>query len=431
MKLPSGILIRATLGWATAGLLGTSAILLARIPGFPFLVAAQMTAGIIGLGGGLSYAAAIRAAGGDVDGKNGILLALLWSLCCILGVTPLFFTLGTALKMTVSAFYSFAFCGALGGIVTLRRMRSLFPDAAARDVVPSVVVWSLGFGLAVTASNGIGEGLQRFLPEWAAWLAAYEVMAVIAGGAGYFAIARFLEARDGLPDVPDEARRDASPGWEPRHPVAAAILLCLPFYLNDLSDIYINDWRWWLSIDTVAGKLFPLLVLAWLVRGGKPGLAALGVRAGSGRSFFSALAVGTAAALFIDQNAYLLTDWFRSAPWGRMPEIASPLWRWVDLTAGLAAVSIVEETIFRGYLRIFLFRYTRRSWMVIAVSALAFGLIHWSGGVHKILTTAAIGAVFMALYLRTQSLPAIMASHYLVNVIAFSSAAPQSLFRFF
>ncbi len=428
---PSSILFRSTLGWAAAALLGSSGILLLQIPGFPYLVAAQITAGIIGLGGGFSYALAIRAAGGEVDRKNVMFVAVVWSLSCILGVTPLFFTLGTPLEMTVSAFYSFALCGALGGIFTACRMRSLFSDAAARDFIPSAVLWSLSFGFASMVSNIVGEGLQRLLPAWLAWFTAHEAMALIIGGAGGFAIVRFRETRKPMPDAFEQNRRDGSSGGELKHPVTVAILLCLPFYINDLNDIFVKDWRWWLLIDYVAVKLFPLLVLAWLIRGGKAGFSSLGLRIPSATSFFSVLAVGALSAVFIEQNVYLLADWFSCAPLGRMPGIENPVWRWVDLTAGLAAVGIVEEAVFRGYLRIFLSRYTRRAWVVIGISAMAFGLIHWSGGLQQIMAASAVGAVFMALYLRTRSLPAIMAAHYLVNFIAFSNLVPQSIFRFF
>jgi membrane protease YdiL (CAAX protease family) len=429
---PFNILFRSTLGWAAAALLGTPGILLLQIPGFPYLVAAQMTAGIIGLGGGFSYALALRAAGGRVDWKNSMFVAIVWAMSFILGVTPLFFTSGTPLKMMVGTFYSFALCGALGGIVTACRMRSLFADAAARDFIPSVVLWSLSFGFASMVSNIVGEGLQRLLPAWVAWFMAYEAMALIIGCAGGCAIVRFQKTRKPTPDAFEQIRRDQFSGGEPKHPVIVVILLCLPFYLNDFNDIFVKDWRLWLLIDYVAVKLFPLLVLAWLIRREKVGFSSLGLRIPSALSFLSAMLVGALAAVFIEQNGYLLTDWLSGdPPLGRMPVIASPLWRWVDLTVGLAMVSIVEEVVFRGYLRIFLSRYTRRAWVVIGISAIAFGLIHWSGGLQQIMATSAVGAVFMALYLRTQSLPAIMVAHYLVNFIAFSNVIPQSIFRFF
>ena len=430
---PSNILFRSTLGWAASALLGTSGILFMQIPGFPYLVAAQITAGIIGLGGGYSYALAIRAAGGRIDWKNCMFTAGVWSLSFILGITPLFFTSGVPLKMMVGTFYSFAFCGALGGIVTACRMRSLFADAATRDFIPSVVLWSLSFGFASMASNFVGEGLQTFLPALVAWFIAFEIMAMIIGCAGGYSIFRFQKTRNPLPGAFEQIQRDGFSSRKPKHPIIVLILLCLPFYLNDFNDIFVNNWRWWLLIDYATVKFFPLLVLAWLIRREKVEFSTLGLCIPTALSFLSAMLVGALVAVFIEQNAYLLTDWLSSAypPLGKMPGIAISVWRWVDLTVGLVMVSIVEEVVFRGYLRIFLSRYTRRASVVIGTSAIAFGLIHWSGGLQQVMATSAVGAVFMALYLRTNSLPAIMVAHYLVNFIAFSNVIPQYIFRFF
>ncbi|MBW1766859.1 MAG: CPBP family intramembrane metalloprotease, partial [Deltaproteobacteria bacterium] len=69
--------------------------------------------------------------------------------------------------------------------------------------------------------------------------------------------------------------------------------------------------------------------------------------------------------------------------------------------------------------------------VIIGISALAFGFIHWSGGFHMVILTSVIGAVFMALYLRTHSLPAIMLAHFVVNFIDFADVIPKSIFRFF
>lgn len=43
------------------------------------------------------------------------------------------------------------------------------------------------------------------------------------------------------------------------------ILLATPFYLNDFSNIYIKDWCWWILVDYVSVKLFPFIVIAWLM----------------------------------------------------------------------------------------------------------------------------------------------------------------------
>ena len=69
--------------------------------------------------------------------------------------------------------------------------------------------------------------------------------------------------------------------------------------------------------------------------------------------------------------------------------------------------------------------------MIIGVSAIAFGFIHWSGGLHMVMLTAAAGAVFMLLYLQTRSLPAIMLAHFAVDFIDAANVIPKSIFTLF
>ena len=412
--------------------MGTSGILLAQIPGFPGILAAQVMAGMIGLGGGLTYASLLNAMGGKVSRRQSAQLAAAWAVSLVLGVTPLFFVSGSATKIVVLAFYSFAVCGVIGGLVTGRIVKRLFPKVARHDLLPPLVTWSISLGIAAAASDAVGEALKAVLPDWAAWVLAYEAMVLMIGCGGGYAVALLLQetrpneaAPTGI--LPDATAAQKKPGYR----ITVLALLCLPFYLNDIADIFIKDWRLWLLIDYVGVKLFPLLVVWSLILGGKMGLAQFGFTHAPARSFWSAFLVGTLAGLFLEQNGYAIISGLPGDHvLGGMPAITDPLWNWIDLTAGLLLVGILEELIFRGYLCTFLFRYTRRAVVIIGISALAFGLIHWSGGGHKVLVTALTGAVFMALYLRTQSLPALMLSHFVINFIAFADIIPKSIFRF-
>ena len=69
--------------------------------------------------------------------------------------------------------------------------------------------------------------------------------------------------------------------------------------------------------------------------------------------------------------------------------------------------------------------------MISSISAVAFGFIHWSGGLHKVIVTSLLGAVFMMLYIRTRSLPAIMLAHFAINFVDFAKVIPKSIFRFY
>ncbi|OPY76113.1 MAG: CAAX amino terminal protease self- immunity [Syntrophorhabdus sp. PtaU1.Bin058] len=211
----------------------------------------------------------------------------------------------------------------------------------------------------------------------------------------------------------------------------AAVVLAGPFYLNDFANLYVKDWRWWLLIDYAAVKLFPLGFALWLIYGKKMQASDFGLKTQSLLSgllvFLIVALVGTA----IDQNAYqLMAKVPGYKPLGGMPEITSPVWNWVDLTFGLLMVGICEELVFRGFLHAFITRYTEDRCAIIVISSGAFGLIHWSLGLHAVLITSTIGAVFMIAYLKTRSLPAIMLAHFAINFVDFAGVIPKSIFKF-
>ena len=85
----------SVLGWAIAGIFGIIGMLLTHLHDFPNRLAAQITTGITGFVGGLTYSILIRSTGGMISQKDVLSLSIVWALSCILGVTPLFFTSGT------------------------------------------------------------------------------------------------------------------------------------------------------------------------------------------------------------------------------------------------------------------------------------------------------------------------------------------------
>jgi len=209
------------------------------------------------------------------------------------------------------------------------------------------------------------------------------------------------------------------------------VLLAGPFYLNDFASIYIKDWRWWLFVVYVVVKLFPLGLAFWLIYSKKMTASDFGLRTQSIPSatiaFFTVMLVGTV----IDQNAYQLIAGLPGyPPLGGMPAITSVAWDWIDLTFGLLMVGVCEELVFRGFLYTFISRYTQNYYIIVFISSLAFGLIHWGLGFHTVLITTVIGAVFMIAYIRTQSLPALMLAHFVINFIDFAGIIPRSIFKF-
>jgi membrane protease YdiL (CAAX protease family) len=207
-------------------------------------------------------------------------------------------------------------------------------------------------------------------------------------------------------------------------------VLATPFYLNDFAGIFIADWRWWLAIDYVAVKLFPLAVIAWLIASRRMTYADFGLVSQPAAAFLATLLLAAFIGTLIDQNAYaLLAGLPGYSALGGMPEIRSGAWNRFDLSIGLLFVGILEELVFRAYAYTVIRRYTASPAMIIAISAIAFGLIHWSLGLVSVLVTAVIGAVFMAFYLRTRSLLALALAHFVVNFIDFAGVVPKAMFR--
>lgn len=212
--------------------------------------------------------------------------------------------------------------------------------------------------------------------------------------------------------------------------ILVLILLISPFYLNDFANIFIKDWRLWLFIDYVGVKLFPFVVTLWLIRSKKMRSAEFGLTTQSMPSFFVVFLILSLVGTIIDQNGYqLITKLPANSSLGDMPVIGSPAWRWIDLTFGLLLVGIVEELVFRGYMHTFLSRFTESSSAIVALSSVAFGLIHWSSGLHAVLITSIIGAVFMIAYQRTRTLPPVMLAHFAINFIDFAGVVPKSIFK--
>ena len=213
--------------------------------------------------------------------------------------------------------------------------------------------------------------------------------------------------------------------------ILAFVLLASPFYLNDFANLYVKNWRWWLFVDYAGVKIFPFLVALWLIYSNKMRASEFGLKTQSTMSSLMVFLIVAIVGTVIDQNGYqLMAKLPGYPPLGGMPSITSPVWNWIDLTFGLLMVGICEELVFRGFMHTFISRYTENSCAIVLISSVAFGLIHWSLGLHVVLVTSTIGAILMIAYLRTRSLPPIMLAHFAINFIDFAGVIPKAIFKF-
>ena len=198
-------------------------------------------------------------------------------------------------------------------------------------------------------------------------------------------------------------------------------VLTLPFLLNDFANIFVRDYRVWLAIDYLWVKALPLAVILYFLRVRRISYSDLGVQRLRFGRFITWTFTMTVLGIVLDQfGSRFFASLLPDTRLGGMPPITNPLVDQIDLYLGLALVAVVEEVIFRGVYFTLLSRYFPRRSVVIAISALAFGLIHWSLGLSAIAHTTVIGAVFMICMWKTGSVLPTIFAHFFVNYVAFS-----------
>ncbi|NQV46544.1 MAG: CPBP family intramembrane metalloprotease [Rhodospirillaceae bacterium] len=89
---------------------------------------------------------------------------------------------------------------------------------------------------------------------------------------------------------------------------------------------------------------------------------------------------------------------------------------WVDMTFGLALVAVSEEFIFRSVLKEFIGRFTNNVIVIVIISSIIFGMIHWAHGMPNVVDNIFVGVIFMGLYIKTRSIIPPIIAHYLTNV---------------
>ncbi len=426
------LLPKALTGWGLALLAGTLAGLAAFKSGINELTAAQLTMGATGLVVGWTYTRMARVTGGSPTLIHLGLIAAIQAAILIMGVTPLYAAIGSTLKLSLLAFYSFSFTGALGGLGLYFIFKSIFPDRVPGYPAALLTIGYFSLGLAAGTASAV-ELLGNSLPGAFSGLLSLGLIVLLAGTGSAASIAFFLSGQPGsTPPAADTGAVD--PGLQHaqrRFATLALICIVIPFYLNDLSNIYIDQWGPWLAIDYLFTKAYPLLILVYLVKTNHTTWSGLGLTPQKPILFTTVFLVGTLSILFILENNNFITRFVSGYPaLGRIPEITDSFWHKFDLFAGLGMVALVEELVFRGFFCFVLEKYTRRPAFIVIFSAIAFGLIHWSAGFADATAAAVAGMVYMVLYLQTRSLPAIILSHFVVDLISFSRIIPAGLLVF-
>ena len=204
--------------------------------------------------------------------------------------------------------------------------------------------------------------------------------------------------------------------------ITAFVFLCIPFFLNDFSNIFFSyDYRLWLAIEYTA-KAWVLGYVGYLVLNKTISFADLGLKRVRLPQFIFWTILMCVAGLFLDQvGGRFWTSILPNTRLGNYPNISNPVLYQVDLYIGLFLFTgVVEEIIFRGLAFTILSKKYRSMGKVFLISSLLFGLIHWSLGLNAIFNTAIIGMVFMVVMWRTGSVLPLILAHFIVDYVDFS-----------
>jgi len=206
-------------------------------------------------------------------------------------------------------------------------------------------------------------------------------------------------------------------------------LLSSIFLLNDYLFMMARGVAAWLVID-YGSRLLAIGIVFYLVRQKISTPAEFGLKSISIRSCLFWTLLLTVTGLLIDQVGWrFLEQVLPNTQLTFMPKIKNPFVNLFDLTFGVALVAVSEELVFRGYC--FSALQSRwRSWVVVAISAVLFGLIHWSQGLHAIASTALWGILPMAAMTRTGSIIPAMIAHYITDLVSLGGFVPESWFHF-
>lgn len=140
------------------------------------------------------------------------------------------------------------------------------------------------------------------------------------------------------------------------------------------------------------------------------------------RGLLLAIAAVALAFPWAYSGSYALALWLFPHNWGYvafeyqdMVPAAGPL-RWLALAHLALSAGIVEELYFRGLLRTLFADGRRGALAFVLVSAAAFSLIHWEGGVHNLFATLLVGLGAGAVYAWLRNLWPLVIGHALTDL---------------
>lgn len=177
-----------------------------------------------------------------------------------------------------------------------------------------------------------------------------------------------------------------------------------------------------LPVILAVNHLSLLALLIWILRRSSEGLGHIGwdLRE-AGRTPGRELLVGLLCGLALYLLKELVADPVRQLLAGDAPTFTTVFnFRPADLDVAMAAAAtlliFVEESIYRGFALPFLAE-RRGTVAAVAITSLAFGLLHWGNGLEAIAFTSLWGMLLAGIFLWRRNLVAGTVAHALYNLM--------------
>ncbi|WP_419786215.1 CPBP family intramembrane glutamic endopeptidase [Pseudodesulfovibrio sp.] len=201
-------------------------------------------------------------------------------------------------------------------------------------------------------------------------------------------------------------------------PAMIFFLAYLPYYTNDLANLWVTDYVAWVWLDYVQRSLAVAVVLVAIKTGyldrTKVGLKSVGLR-----SFLVwTVITATVAMAYLWLSEFVLAPYFPKGAIASIPfDPDSPLFLF-DLTFGLVLVGFSEELVCRG---VALHVLRKRFSLPVAclLSAVLFSLMHWSLSVHTLVDAFVYGLILVPAVVVTGTIWPSVVVHFLVNFVLY------------
>jgi hypothetical protein len=201
--------------------------------------------------------------------------------------------------------------------------------------------------------------------------------------------------------------------------IQSLVLLTSIFLLNDFLFFYVKSYKGWLLVD-YSTRLLAILIITYLIKTKECLFSDFGLVKIQLKPFALWAVLLSITGVLIDQIGWEFFEKVLPKVWALpFPKIENPFVKAFDVTVGIALVSVTEESIFRGYYFSVLRDRVKSPVLIVTISSVIFGLIHWSCGLHAIIATALWAVLPMVSVLRTRSILPAMVAHFATDFFDF------------